>query len=346
MELFSPDDAGTCAAYRACRDHLTKRAARDHLERAWLLGHATMGDREADVVGRFRRDFHSVAWELYLRAVLVDAGLTLQRTSTNGPDLCVDIGGRHVFVEAVTVGPGTGANRIQHWRDAGGTSGLLYPIEGLLLRIRSALDDKLRQLRRWQHSGVLTSDTPVIIALNHGLIVDSDLHDEGGVPAFVKAVLPVGEMAIRIDPYRPGAPSEEVRSDREQVRTAHGAPVSTRLFLEPESAPLSALLVARQLVWNLRWQAERDLLLLHNLRAATALPRRTVPVRSEMWLDGQGGILHLVRRSFREEAMRARPLARKSRSADLARAKELERTKALSPRDRAILALRLGRKSP
>ena len=305
-----------------------------------------MGDRELDVVGRFRREFHSVAWELYLRAVFLDAGLTLHPTSAEGPDLCIDLGGRRVFIEAVTVGPGTGANRIQHWRDAGATSGALYPIEGLLLRIRSALDDKLAQLRRWQQSGVLPPDAAVMIALNHGLIVDSDLHDEDGVPAFVKAVLPVGELAILIDPYRRGASSEEIRLHRERLRTANGAAVSTRLFFEPESASLSALLVARQLVWNLRWEAERDLLLLHNWRPTSAIARGALPVRTEMWLEGDGDTLHLVRRSFRNEAMRARPIARASRSADLSRAKDIERTKALSPRERALLALKLGRKSP
>ena len=305
-----------------------------------------MGDREGDVVSRFRREFHSVAWELYLRSVFLDAGLSLHRTSAEGPDLCIEIDGRRVFVEAVTVGPGTGANRIQHWRDDGAKAGALYPIEGLLLRIRSALDDKLAQIRRWQQSGVLAPDAPVIVALNHGLIVDSDLHDEDGVPAFVKAVLPLGELAILIDPYRPDASSDEIRMHREHVRTAKGAPVSTRLFLEPESAPLSGLLVARQLVWNLRWQAERDLLLLHNWRPTSAFAHGALPVRTEMWLEGEGDTLHLVRRSFRRESMRVRPLARKSRSADLARAKDLERTKSLSPRERALLALRLGRKSP
>jgi hypothetical protein len=282
--LFDPANEGTCEAYRACRDHGTKSDGREFLEKAWdRVGHL-VGDRRRHFLSEFRSSFHAKSWELYLLAVLSDAGCGIEPGKPEGPDICATIGGKRVWIEAVVPTPGApeSPDRVFQ-RPAGEWAGALYPEATLLLRYRSVLEEKLKKVDSYIAKGVVAPSDVVLIAVNQGGILDSDLHDVE-VPAIVKAVFPIGETVVVVKPYSDEPPRVEVPA-RFAVTKKKGAEVSTTFFLEPRSAAVSGVLFASQVVWNLQKSAEKDLGLVHNPRAAAPLPRRALPLKCELWVE-------------------------------------------------------------
>ena len=343
-KLFLPPSAGETrdTPYAACRDHVTKREARERLEAAWSETRAYMGDDEAHFLTRFRgRRFHSAAWELYLRRVLLDVGLPLEKTASAGPDVCTVIDGRRTWIEATTVEPGE-PNLADSVVTRGATERgfSLFPVEQLILRLTNTLDSKLEQVRGWIDRDIVQSGDAMVLALNYGTILDADLHDHE-VPALIQAVFAVG-TPVWIVPVGRGAAHEieTVIPPRHLVAKANGSPVRTDLFLRPESACITGLLYARQLVWNLRWDARRDLGYVHN-PIAKPLPHESLPVRSQSWSE-DGAIRTEAIAEVSDGEWVPRPLDRPSTSASAARRAERERIAAMSPRERALLSLRLG----
>ena len=194
------------------------------------------------------------------------------------------VGSKRVWIEAVVPTPGApeSPDRVfQRHRGPGG--GSLYTEASLLVRYRSVLEDKLAKIDGYIKKGIVARDDVVVVAINQGSIVDSDLHDVE-VPALVKAVFPIGETIMVVTPYSAEPPRVEIPA-RFGVKKKNGAEVSTMLFLESRSAAVSGILFASQVIWNLRNTAERDLGLVHNPSATAPLPRRSLPLRRELWVE-------------------------------------------------------------
>lgn|GEM_PF-1035111 len=282
--LFGGGDHGACEAFLACRDHRTKSDARAFLERAWdRVGHL-VGDRHQHFLTEFRSNFHAKSWELYLLAVLSEAGCMVEPARPEGPDVRATVGGKRVWIEAVVPTPGApeSPDRVFQ-RPPGQWAGALYPEASLLIRYRSVLEEKLKKINGYITKGVVARSDVVLIAVNQGGILDSDLHDSE-VPAIVKAVFPIGEPVMVVTPYSTEPPRVEV-PPRFSVTKKKGAEVSTTLFLEPRSAAISGVLFASQVVWNLRMGAAKDLGLVHNPQAAAPLTRRAFPLKCEFWAE-------------------------------------------------------------
>jgi hypothetical protein len=193
-QLFDASNDGTCDAYRACRDHEGKAATRTFLEDAWPRICHLVGDREGHFLTEFRSNFLAKSWELYLLAVLADAGCALEPAKPEGPDICATIAGKRVWIEAVVPTPGADGSpdRVFQRPTSGSWGGSLYPEAQLLLRYRSVLEDKLAKVNGYVAKGLVASNDIVLVAVNQGAILDSDLHDLE-VPAIVKAVFPQGK---------------------------------------------------------------------------------------------------------------------------------------------------------
>jgi hypothetical protein len=284
-ELFGSGDDGAGEGFLACRDHQTKAGAREYLERAWQrVGHL-VGDRRQHFLTEFRSNFYAKSWELYLLAVVSDAGWVIEPGKHEGPDICASVRGKRVWIEAVVPTPGAPGSPDRVPQRPPGYSGVLhlYSEASLLLRYRSVLEEKLKKVDSYMSKGLIAGDDAVLVAVNQGAIEDSDLHDLE-VPALVKALLPIGETVMVVTPYSMEPPRIEI-PPRFAVTKKSGAEVSTTLFLEPRSASVSGVLFASQLVWNLRKSTAKDLGLVHNPRAAAPLPRRALPLRCELWVE-------------------------------------------------------------
>jgi len=288
--LFDTTDTGCGDAYLACRDHYTKQDTRERIERAWrAVGHLCPEEPE-QFVREFRRDFHARAWELYLLATLQLSGLALRRAPSHGPDILIDLSSRRrCWIECVVPRAGSGDDAVVQ-RPSGQWCGALYPEDKLLLRYRSALHDKLGKVAGYVKAGIIEPRDRVVIALNQGAIKDSDLHDTE-VPLMAKALFPIGEPVMIVVPYGRGKPRVEVPS-RHEVKKKSGSRVSTTLFVTDEAASISAVLFARNALWNLDWNPAKSLSVIHNPRASAPLARRTLPTRCEMWVTPKGSLRH------------------------------------------------------
>jgi hypothetical protein len=287
--LFDDADPTGCRAYLACRDHeMTKREARDALEATWQRVGRLCPEEPEQFVRQFRQDFHARAWELFLIAVLVDAGLALERAPRRGPDICVRLAtGKRCWIEAVAPTPGVGDDAVFQ-RPPGPWRGSLPKDDTLMLRYRSVLEDKLRDLDRYKADGIVAPDDAYLIAVYQGAIIDSDLHDDD-LPALAKAVFGVGDTVMHLVPYSDQPPTVETMQ-RDQVVKRKGAPVSTTFFLEERTRFVSGLLFARHAVWSLPWSAAETLGMIHRPDAANPVPRSEIPSRCEMWVEADGSL--------------------------------------------------------
>ncbi len=192
--------------------------------------------------------------------------------------------GLRCWIEAVVPRPGDGDDAVFQ-RPPGPWCGALYPAAKAILRYRSALEDKLAKIEGYIKDGIVTDDDAVLIAVCQGAILDSDLHDNE-VPLLAKAVLPIGETVVVVTPYSKSPHRIEVPR-RDAVVKASGASVSTTLFLEPRSASISGLVFVGESVWNLPWAAGEVLGMRHNPMARTPLPKAILPLRCELWVEGE-----------------------------------------------------------
>jgi hypothetical protein len=194
-------------------------------------------------IKQLRQDFHARAWELFLMGVLVDAGLKLERAPAKGPDIRIALdSGKTCWIEATTPTPGTGDNAVFQ-RPPGPWARALYKEGGLILRYRSALEDKLKKFDGYKTAGIVGADDVCLVAISQGGIIDSDLHDHD-VPATARAVFPIGETVLRVVPYSDEQPTVE-RTVRENVFKANKQPVSTTFFFEERTEILSGVIFAR-----------------------------------------------------------------------------------------------------
>jgi hypothetical protein len=287
-KLFDNNSPG-CAEYIACRDHVTKESTRAALEGAWhRVGHLCPEAPE-QFVKEFRRDFYARAWELFLLFVLDGAGLTLERTASKGPDICVRLAsGKRCWIEAVVPTPGSGDDAIPPLpQDPSRVRA--PPMDKLLLRYRSVLHDKMKKLAGYRSDGIVGDQDVVLVAINQGAIENSDLNDQE-VPALLKAVLPIGEPLLVV-PIDSVEKPHVITPRREAVKKANDEPVSTTFFLEPATAFISGILFATD-IWNLRWTMEESLSLIHRPGAAIPLPPGELQTRCELWVDEEGFLKH------------------------------------------------------
>jgi hypothetical protein len=275
--------------YRACRDHSTKRDVRVSLSRLWNAhGHLLPEDAE-QFVDQFRRDFPARSWELYILGWLARSGSTIERAPGKGPDFCAThprIG--RFWIECVVPTIGEGANRVwQRPPDVRIWSG--PPDEPIELRYTAAIQAKIAKVAKYREQGIVAASEPVIIALNQGAILDSDLNDIE-LPLAMRILYGVGGTVMTVE-IGTGATNHEVRY-RTAIENSSGASVSTFIFGEKTSSVVAGVILARHNIFNLYPGRRRRLIMGHNPLAASPIPIGALPFRGELWVDDQYHLAH------------------------------------------------------
>ena len=288
--LFSPG-ADASEAYCACRDHGSKEDVKLRFERAFALHGHLCPEGPAQFASEMRRDFYARAWELYLMAILHDAGLRIEPPGSHGPDIVIRLPStRRCWIEAVVPKAGTGEDKVFE-PPVGNWAGSHGPIDKLLLRYRSVLKDKLEKVERYIDAGIIAPEDAVVIAVSNWGIRDAWTWDRTGtsieLPALAKAVYPVGEPQLVVPIDSPEPERVEV-PPRWTVQKAGGTSIGTDFFLDARASRIAAVMYARDDTWNASWDATRALGVIHNVGATQPLQRRALPVRIEWWVeDGQ-----------------------------------------------------------
>ncbi len=181
--------------------------------------------------------FWSRAWEAVLYSRFKRLGWCIEQNRP-GPDFRITSCHGPVLVEAVVPAP---CGIPPDWlAEHNGVKTM--PHEEMLLRWTSAIADKRRKHDLDFKRGVVSRDTPFVIAVNGCRL--SRLSDDYGIsqwPFVVEAVFPIGPIEVPFNRDK-GELGQARQGRRSSVRKDNGAAVSTDSFLNPDHKYVSALI--------------------------------------------------------------------------------------------------------
>lgn len=108
---FFTEEPAKDPAYISVRDDPHRAHVRERIEQLWARYRPYCPDRH--FLMEARRAFHARTWEMYLAVTLLQHGFELERAPPAGPDILFTLGGRRVWVEAVTAERGTGPDAVE-----------------------------------------------------------------------------------------------------------------------------------------------------------------------------------------------------------------------------------------
>jgi hypothetical protein len=251
------------------------RKARRMTERMW----STCGqfvDANAPLRAR-NDDFYSVWWELYLAYALSGAGVSLvpsndpaRKAGPGRPDLLAH--SPRVWIEAIMPQPGTGADALVEPP----TQGVFdVPANEFVLRLATALREKFDKVLGYIEDGTIPRDDAAIIAISGGRLPFR--FQEYAIPNIVRALCGAGFLGMELDLQSRQRPETYVEF-RDHVNKKSKAPVPVDLFLQKESAHISAVLYSCADCVNYPRRPGVEFILVHNPNASVPLPGRWLPL--------------------------------------------------------------------
>jgi hypothetical protein len=266
--------------YELVRDppnHIVQRG-RTFIEKMWDCC-ATFLDPSAHE--RAATDLMPVWWELYLAYALVSVGKKLIKRQSRepkleGPDLLVS---PNIWIEAVAPTNGQGENAIPPTQP-----GVAYavPNEKLILRLRTAIEAKIKKFEAYRKRGWVRDIDSAVIAVSAGRL--DFRYQDYVIPRVVQALYGAGHLTITLD-RQTAAAIDQYANFRDTLPNARGASVRTDLFLTPEHRTISAVLYSTADCVNFPRDPATDFILVHNPLADRPLPRKWLPVGSEYWME-------------------------------------------------------------
>ena len=230
-------------------------------------------------------DFYSVWWELYLAYALSCAGVSLvpskdrpRSVGKGRPDLLA--ANPRIWIEAVMPYPGTGPDALSE-----PPLGTVYtvPLEGIVLRLRTAIQEKVTKLQRYLEDGTISNCDATIIAVSGARL---PFRFNGyPVPDIVRAVCAVGSLVVELNLVSKKRMGNYVEF-RDHILKKSNEPVTTDLFLQKDSAHVSAVLYSPSDCVNHPRKPGADFILVHNPNATVPLPDTWLPVGCQYWIEG------------------------------------------------------------
>lgn len=218
--------------YRNVRDNPNRPEVRAFVESLWSQ-YRDLADPNCRT--NAQNDFLARFWEMYLAVTLRERGFNLERYGNKGPEFYFLHNHRKVWVEAVAPHPGIGEDRVP---DDPNNEVTERPTEKILLRYTHALDKKRGKYNEALKK-IIEPDDLFLLAINSSKITRAPFSN--GIPDFVKAFLPIGNLAALMD-NRTGEIVDTYYQRRENIEKKSGEGVPTDAFLDPAFSFVSALL--------------------------------------------------------------------------------------------------------
>lgn len=266
---------------------------RIHIEKLWP-GYKEYAD--PDFERKFRTAFHNRYWEMYLGTTFLNLGMVLKPNSGQGPDhiLVLPDGGK-VLVEATAVSAGTTVDMVPPLLPADfedDSEAQPIPIPQITLRIRSAIREKYEN--KWNdyvRKGIVAKETPYVIAINVGEIVQATTNDFPPLCAY--ACLGFGQTEIILNENGKGKLS--VCPNR-NIQKKNYTQIDTNVFENLDFSYLSGVLLSdANPFFGLRERGGFEFL--HNPNAENPLPMHWFLKGKEYWVtgseSGSENILHM-----------------------------------------------------
>ena len=192
----------------------------------------------------FKRDFRdnlvSRFWEMYLGTMLLQESKQLKRVGEIGPDICIiEKEKEKICIEAIAPSCGEGPDKVPVMKGSGWS-----PEEKIILRIRSAIEEKYNKYLFYLKRGHILDIEPYIIAINSSKL-DYTLSDSDP-PYIIQAVFPVGPLSATICSDT-GQKLEEGYIHRPSIIKKSDNQVETDIFLQDKYKGISAVMYSE--IW-------------------------------------------------------------------------------------------------
>ena len=200
---------------------------------------------DPDFPSKLGRQFHKHFWELYIATALYDSGLRLETQGrAEGPDILLQNTNQRIWVEAIAVEPGDGADAV-----AEATLGEAreIPDDQIKLRLTHALDEKFKKYQCYVSKSTVNDSDPFIIAVNAAMVPSA--RKERDLPRIVRTLFPIGNEVLHIDKEI----MRLVRSTYEyhgQVLKRSGTEILTTAFQDCRYEGISAVIYSCSDVFN------------------------------------------------------------------------------------------------
>jgi type I restriction enzyme S subunit len=270
---------GECEpAYTNLRDLSEVAHHRKFVENLWAI-YAPYADDH--FVTDARMHLQERFWEMYLGCTLIKNGFELFNPSRRGPEFYCQTDGARCWFEAITPGPGTGRDLVPEI-EYNTTVATRVPEEQIILRLRHAIHEKYKKYEICLRDGDLTKKDAYVIAINSKRVRQPI--PDSTPPYIIKAVFPVGPLAVSIDP-RTREVVDRTYLHRDQIVKQSGNPVSTNVFLDERYAGISAVLYSSVDVANYPERLGADFRLVHNPLAQVPITRSSFAFGIEYWIE-------------------------------------------------------------
>ncbi len=270
--LFILDADASDPAYVNIRDGEPEPAknARELTERLWRLYRPYADPHfRTEIQSAFDERF----WEMYLTCALLDLGLPVSCPKP-GPDVQLSLDETTVWIEAIcpTRGSEENPDRVPDY-NFGAPVATRVPDAEVIMRLRHAIETKVRAFNRYAERGIISNDSAHVVAINGCQIPHARL--ERDIPRIIRSVLPIGNMQVTFD-RDPSVPTETSYQYRRTVERMKGAEIETDVFLQDRYRSLSAVLYSSVDACNPTRRLGDDFILIHNPRAVVPLPDMTI----------------------------------------------------------------------
>ncbi len=271
MNFFS-HDAATDQDYRSLNfpHNDATQKCRDFVEFLWK-NYAAFADK--NFLTDARHHFHQRFWEMYLSVTFMQRGYEVTKTPDESPDICIQLGERKLWIEAVAPGPGTGVDKIPE-PEHGKVNWV--PTDQITLRYLQAFDAKFKNYQKYLEKDIVSRDDIFVIAINCNKVPHA--YFGSTVPYHVQALLPFGPPNVIID-VKTDSIVETGYSLKDMVLKNSGSKVEKKAFTDPKFAGVSAVMNAIHEVGGYTMNKENlglDFDILHNPLSINPLAANTI----------------------------------------------------------------------
>ena len=284
--LFGIEGDGLGIGYMNLRDGVSEPAKiiRKHCEELWFR-YAPYADRH--FISQFTLKMEPRYWEMYLGCILLDHGYEIHSLD-HGPDFSFIHEDRNYWIEAVCPDPGDESNPdrvppIISISEGGGVYDV--PVNKILLRLTSALRDKMLVFSQYKEDGVVGADDICIVAISGGRL-EHWYTDGSPLPYICRAVFPFGEMYVTFDKETMGVTETGFHYQPEVIKSS-GAEVPKTAFFDEEYSQIGGLIYSGKALGMPPKKLGIDLITVHNPTSKNPFTRGIVKCGKEYWKENE-----------------------------------------------------------
>lgn len=196
-----------------------------------------------------------------------------------GPDFLVKAHGLRIWIEATAPGPGEGNDAVPELQFGVAQQ---VPEKEILLRLRSAISNKLSAWKEWLKQDIVKDHDAFVIAIN-GRRMRPGIGDSEP-PYIAKAVFPIGPLVVVWDKNTDGI-VDSYYDTRVTLNKKSGAEVRTDIFLTKEYREVSAVIYCFADMVNRPANEGDEFRLVHNPMASRPIPKGFLARGREYWIE-------------------------------------------------------------